>query len=403
MSNDLIFFVPYHTGYAHIEILLSFLSFADVHLFIYNWNPARSLIQQYFSESQHVHTHEFSLEHILSQLVEQERLQKRVIILLTASLNYSFGQSQFRYFCNLQKYTPSMIDVYSTGHCMYGCQSCTHANSHRLPITFTNYIRTIHTLSSDTNTGDEVLICPSFSSEDDPNSLLSNTQIIEDILAFSFAHTIKLHPLTYSSESNQNPLFSLSSLEQANVEKLLTSKSIVPANRTNTLKLIAQARILICDLDSSIPFEALYFNDRKYIFAYERTQLKSSYDDRRPYFHIFRNAQQLKELLDRYFLGLLECKTDNSHKFFLEKYDEPDGEEIKRLASLRNWTSKPNNTDLSCDIENIGREMKQYIQSSLTQMDLYAIGEHSPAEIDKLCYGDIDVEFKDLMQNIDDI
>src|SRR5689334_18319234 len=129
MSKDLVFFVPYHTGYAHIEFVLSFISFADVHLFIYKWNPAQQFIQDYFVGSKDVHVHEFSIDNILSELAEQQQQQRRVIVLLTASMNYSFGQSQLLYFRGIQKHAPSIIDVYSTGHCMYGCQSCVHTSS----------------------------------------------------------------------------------------------------------------------------------------------------------------------------------------------------------------------------------------------------------------------------------
>lgn len=37
--------------------------------------------------------------------------------------------------------------------------------------------------------------------------------------------------------------------------------------------------MIICDFDSSIPFEALYFNDEKYILVYETLEQPSPQDD----------------------------------------------------------------------------------------------------------------------------
>jgi hypothetical protein len=399
MSNDLVFFVPYHTGYAHIELVHSFASFADVHLFVYKWNPAQQLIQDYFSRSSHVQVHEFSIDAILSELVEQQQQQRQVVILLTASRNYTFGQIQYRFFCCLQKNVPSIIDVYSTGHCMYGCQSCTHAYSHRLPITFTNYMRTKHLPSNEIVEKAEIVICPSFSSKEEPFSLLSNKEIVEQIVAFTFPHTIKLHPLTYQTKNNENPLFCLSELEHENVLHFLTSKNVLPENQTNTLKLIEHARVLICDFDSSIPFEALYFQDGKHILVYETAEQCHQKDDRRTYFHIFRNVQQLNNLIERYFAGELECKTKNSHQFFLEKYEEPNGKEIEQLAGIRRWMTKYRH-DQNLDVEKIKQEIKDQFTPPLTQTALYALGEHTTAQIIELSYGDMNAEFNVLLDNI---
>jgi hypothetical protein len=405
MSNNLIFFVPYHTGYAHVELILSYASFANVHLFIYKWNPARQLMQDYFSRSPHVQVHEFSLDTFLAELLKQQRQQRRVVVLLTASINYSLGQLQFRFFSSIQKHASSIIDVYSTGHCMYGCQSCAHAYSHRLPITFTNYMRTISLPSGEMDKMAEIVICPSFSSEEAPYSLLSNTKIVEQIVTFPFVHVIKLHPFSYQLKNDENPLVRLSELEQENIRHFLTSKNVVPETQTNTLKLIEHARVLICDSNSSIPFEALYFKDQKHIFVYETAENYNKEDDRQTYFHIFYNTQQLTNLLERYFAGELECKTNNSHKFFLEKYDEPDGKEIEQLACIRQWMATSTHLDLhrSLDVEKIKQEVKDQFQSPLTQMALYVLGEHTTAQIHKLSYGDMDDAFNVLLDNIDQL
>lgn len=403
MAKSLVFFVPYHTGYAHMQFVQSFVSFADVHLFVYKWNTAKQLIQDYFAESVGVQVHDFSTDNILTELAEQQRQQRRVVVLLTASMNYMFGKSQLLYFRSIQKHALCMIDVYSTGHCMYGCQSCDHTCSYRLPITFTNYIRTKDLPSIELDKNTEIVICPSFSSADVPDSLLSNKEIVEEIVTFPFPHIIKLHPLTHQFGNGTNPLFSLSALEQESVRKLLTSKSLLPAKLTNTLKLIEHAHVLICDSDSSIPFEALYFNDPKHILVYERVPKDDINDDRRAYFHIFHNAEQLNQLLDRYFAGELEYKTKNSHQFFLEKYDEPDGKEIERLANMRQWMSNHSELDQNLDIKKIKQEIKEQVESLSTQTSLYVLGEHTASEIEELSNGDISEAFGDLLQNISEL
>ncbi|CAF3368863.1 unnamed protein product [Rotaria socialis] len=400
MPNNLIFFVPYHTGYAHVELIHSFASFADVHLFVYKWNPAQQIVRDYFSRSTNVKVHEFGIDTILAELVKQQQQQHRVVVLLTASMNYSLGQLQFRFFCAIQKNAPSIIDVYSTGHCMYGCQSCSHAHSHRLPITFTNYMRTKCLSSINVDRSADIIICPSFSSESAPYSLLSNKEIVEKIVAFTFPHAIKLHPLTFQNRNEDNPMLSLSKLEQEHIDRFHTSKSILPNSQTNTLKLIERARVLICDSDSSIPFEALYFNDHKHILVYEVAEKHNVKDDRQKYFHTFHNVQQLTNLLERYFAGELECKTENSHQFFLEKYEEPDGKEIERLADVRQWLMRQLDLDQNFDAEKVKQGVKDQFQSSLTQMTLYALGEHTTAQIHELCYGDTDDVFHTLLENI---
>jgi hypothetical protein len=288
---------------------------------------------------------------------------------------------------------------------MYGCQSCAHAYSHRLPVTFTNYIRTKSLPSSEIDKKADIVICPSFSSKEAPFSLLSNKEIVEQIVVFPFPHVIKLHPLTYQLKNDENPLFTLSELEQENTRQFLTSKNVVPETQTNTLKLIEHARVLICDSDSSIPFEALYFNDQKHIFVYETAENYNKEDDRQTYFHIFYNTQQLTNLLERYFAGELECKTENSHKFFLEKYEEPDGKEIERLADVRQWMATHQHHDLheNLDVEKIKQEVKKQFQSPLTQMALYVLGEHTTAQIHNLYYGDMNDAFNNLLDNIDQL
>ncbi len=176
----------------------------------------------------------------------------------------------------------------------------------------------------------------------------------------------------------------ISELEQENIRHFLISKNVVSDTRTDTLKLIEHARVLICDSDSSIPFEALYFDDQKHIFVYEIAERHDKEDNRQTYFH---NTEQLTNLLELYFAGELECKTENSHKFFLKKYNEPNGKEIERLAHVRQWMVNHAYHDLfqSFDVGKIKQEVKDQFQSPLRDMALYVLGEHTTAQVHKLC------------------
>ncbi|CAF0938812.1 unnamed protein product [Rotaria sordida] len=402
MSESLTFFVPYHTGYAHAELIRSFSSYTDVHLFIYKWNPARERIKKYFSDFKQIYIYEFSIDNILSQLIKEKH--RKIVILLTASTNYLFGQLQLRLFRLFQQYISSIIDVYPVGHCMYGCQSCAYAYTHCLPITFTNYIRTKNEkLSLEKNF--DILICPSYSFIDAPHSLLSNSDIIEYILTLKYSHLIKLHPLAYEYNDN-HPFLSLTNLEKQHVEKLFQSKNLLLNEQINILKLIEYARIIICDSNSSIPFETLYFQDNKYIFVYETIDDYDEQDDRQKYFHKFSNVEQLKLLIENYYNHQLECKTENSHEFFLEKYDEPNGNEIEKLVHIRQWieTNEQNNHEESfVDIDTIKQIIHNEFKSISTSMALYVLGEYTMSEIGEIFFSDENQLFDVIQNNVNEL
>jgi len=395
MSKNLTFFIPYHTGYAHAELIHSFLSYTDVHLFIYKWNPAYERLKEYFSNIKQIHLHEFSIDNILNEFLNEKN--RKIVVLLTASTNYLFGQLQVRLFRIIQQYIPSLIDVYPVGHCMYGCQSCAYSYTHCLPITFTNYIRTKNEkLSFEKDF--EILICPSYSFEDSPYSLLSNSDIIDYILTLKYSHAIKLHPLAYEyKENSEHPFLSLTDLEKNHVEKIFQSKNLLLNQQVNTLKLIEHARIIICDSNSSIPFETLYFQDKKYIFVYETINDYDENDDRDKYFYKFSNVEQLNDLIENYYNHQLVCKTEQGHEFFLEKYHEPNGNEIEQLALIRQWIIE-DNQQISFDKDIIKKAINEEFKSNLTPMVLYTLGDHTMEEVVQIYFND-DNQFFDTLQN----
>jgi len=400
MPENLTFFVPYHTGYAHAELIQSFASFTDVHLFIYKWNPARERVKDYFSNFKQIHLHDFSIDTILDQITQQNH--RKIVFLLTASTNYLFGQIQLRLFRILQQYIPSIIDVYPVGHCMYGCQSCAYAYTHCLPITFTNYIQ--HKDENLVLEQDfEILICPSYSFQGSPFSLMSNLEIIEYLLTLEHSHAIKLHPLAYEYKENaHHPFLSLTNLEKEHVERICQSKNLLQSKQTNTLKLIEHARIIICDSNSSIPFETLYFDDKKFLFVDETSHDYDEQDDRGRFFHKFQTVEQLKELIDKYYQQELDCRTEDSHEFFLEKYNEPDGTEIEQLATVREWLTD-DREEISFDKNEIKQTIQDEFQSSLSPMVLYTLGDHTMTEIVQLYFSDENRVFDSMQENANEL
>ncbi|CAF4276598.1 unnamed protein product, partial [Rotaria sp. Silwood2] len=109
---------------------------------------------------------------------------------------------------------------------------------------------------------------------------------------------------------------------------------------------------------------------------------------------------KLKLLFENYYNHQLECKTENSHEFFLEKYDEPNGNEIEKLVHIRQWIiiDKQNNQEESFDIDTIKQTIHNEFKSISTPMTLYTLGELSMSEIEQSFFSDENQLF-DVMQN----
>ncbi len=66
----------------------------------------------------------FSIENLIKCLMNET--SRKVVFLLTSSINYNFGITQREFFGGvLRKFFPSIVqDVLSVGHCLYGCKVC---------------------------------------------------------------------------------------------------------------------------------------------------------------------------------------------------------------------------------------------------------------------------------------
>ncbi|CAF1559479.1 unnamed protein product [Rotaria sordida] len=60
---------------------------------------------------------------------------------------------------------------------------------------------------------------------------------------------------------------------------------------------------------------------------------------------------------------------------------------------MRQWMMNHHDLDQNIDAKKIKQGVKDQFQSSLTQMTLYALGEHTTAQIGELCYGDMNDVF----------
>ena len=168
------------------------------------------------------------------------------------------------------------------------------------------------------------------------------------------------------------------------------------------MKLIEHARIIICDSNSSIPFETLYFDDKKFVFVYETSHDYDEQDDRGRFFHKFQTVEQLKELIDKYYQQELDCRTEDSHEFFLEKYNEPDGTEIEQLATVREWLTD-DREEISFDKNEIKQTIQDEFQSSLSPMVLYTLGDHTMTEIVQLYFSDENRVFDSMQENANEL
>ena len=97
-------------------------------------------------------------------------------------------------------------------------------------------------------------------------------------------------------------------------------------------------------------------------------------------------------------LGIHKCQY--AYTSFLEKCELPDGNEIERLADIRQWTTDNSfmNFNQKLDMQSIKQGVSDEFPPSLTWMALHALGDHTTGEIIELCNSVINDLFKVLME-----
>eukprot|EP01116_Phalansterium_solitarium_P019820 TRINITY_DN5679_c0_g1_i2.p1 TRINITY_DN5679_c0_g1~~TRINITY_DN5679_c0_g1_i2.p1 ORF type:complete len:316 (+),score=98.99 TRINITY_DN5679_c0_g1_i2:71-949(+) len=243
------FFVPLHCNVAQLEHTAPFIADqrATATLFVYKWNTAGDAMRRHFEQDAAISSSsdrrltllEFSIEAVVDQLRRAAAAKQRVVVLLTASTNYSFGGRQRQFFESLRgMFAGVIVDVFAVGHCMFGCQSC-GIREHNYPIFFTRFINNQLPYSTSDVRGQleskraaqfsaiaaavrpsfSVLIAPSVG----PLSFLSNPLIIDALIdAKQFMPEIvwlvKLHGFVWLDD--KHPLSSISGLERQQAARL---------------------------------------------------------------------------------------------------------------------------------------------------------------------------------------
>jgi len=202
-----------------------------------------------------------------------------------------------------------------------------------------------------------------------PKSLLSHVNVLSALISgvdtllsadgFHFRVVIKMHPFTALSAQPPHPLHSLTSEEQLSVKALKewanssNGKVVMLDASVNALPLLERATILICDLDSSIPFEYLYFCSEKtpkqllaYYDAGNAPQIALSDTSYMALINTFTTPLEFFGVVDavlnpaRASLKLVTAGVEG-HAFFANKYSEPDGKEVEKMAAVRKWKEVP--------------------------------------------------------------
>ena len=177
------FYVPVHADFSQVEQVAAIVgSWPHGRVFLYDFNPKlRAMHEHYVRLNPRLAVSLMSPEALLSGLVVRARRRgthagrmhprmraargicipvcapraafafpyaqedaaegRRVVVLLTATRHYAFGEAQAAFFGHARALLPRVIvDVFHVGHCLYGCLSnC--ASEHRVPVYFTRFAR----------------------------------------------------------------------------------------------------------------------------------------------------------------------------------------------------------------------------------------------------------------------
>ena len=318
------------------------------------------------AEFPNVEVYEFSCENILAQLDKEDPTHK-IVFLLTSSSNYGFGLAQ-RSFLEIlssihnKKGKSQVIDVFTVGHCMYGCASC-GLREHNVPIFFSRYhnyelpynsadvLRDYWTLPSGELAQHRVLICPTVG----PESFLSNPDVLDRLQDVAKAlepmgvvFVVKMHGFCYlNDDDGKNPhmLFSLTEDERkgATFLKKVFGVKVVDEKHYNILPFLDAATVIITDVGSSVPFEALYFPDTT-IIAHINGATKQQDKEYLALLNLFTEGRDMESILYAAVSDVSSTKVKTTGKeasdFFKSKYGSVDGNERARIAEARGWADR---------------------------------------------------------------
>ncbi len=330
--------VPVHNNYSQVESHAPLIEISSKsYVLVYPSNPSGSAMKSFYSRFPNTSVMDFSTEAILS-VIASEALP--IVVVLSSSDSHDFGAVQRRYFLSLKAAFPErVIDVFPVGHCMFGCTSSSF-HDHNIPIRFTRYFNGTLPLTKASVEAKyckrgirNVLVCPAYSD----SSLIYYRDFFENLKTQSALNiVVKLHNQCFEAETADSPLSYLSEREFSNVDYIRSNFSVVPEDEYCLLPFIDAFDVVVCDLNSSVPFEALFFPPRPILTFLPRGLALDICNDVEymSHFSTFSTSTELSALLD----GELKPARDG-RAFFASKYGVIDGHEAQRIASQRKWSA----------------------------------------------------------------
>jgi len=386
-QKDVVFYLPIHSNLSQVESTLPFLTQYGGKVFIYNWNDAKEKMTEFYNKNfPFVKLFDFTRDILIQELIQET---KKVVFLITAALSYCFGTSQLSFLQLLQQEMPDkIIDIFAIGHCLYGCNSC--KNHHNIPIYFTRYyrgelpynaqkIRDKYQNPYNKEDIKHVLVCPSTSK----HSQLARPSIANEIVQLYSSNKFNFVAKLHASVFRRNLFYRLSPEEQETVN-LLQNLVVTDEDEYNVLPFLEAFDLIIVDLDSSVAFETLYFQN-KVVLAFDG-KTRPYEEEYKANFHVFQNEEELKNLLCSHLLPKVDPQ--KSAEFFQSKYGKVNGDEVEKIFSARGWhqalsSSSPKERYNYTQVFNSIESKMALAFPNIKVVDLLATGAEFPIELMK--------------------
>eukprot|EP00727_Mastigamoeba_balamuthi_P006412 m51a1_g2391 hypothetical protein (1004) ;mRNA; f:727949-731590 len=350
------FYLPVHGNYSQVEHSAPLVSRAPgSKIFVYgDWNTDAEKMKRFYSTWKGVSVHDFDLRAILEALAAEAN---KVVFVLTASTNYGFGRAQRAIFQICQDLYPSkVIDVFSLGHCMYGCESC-GLSEHNVPLFFTRWAAgelpysaaDVRSRFFPKSPKHRVLVCPTIGD----TSYLNNKAVLESLAALAerlkaelgaeIEFVAKLHGFCYLNDAERpHALFTLSETDREGVRFIREHFQLAPEDMPCILPYFEATTIVVTDQNSSVPFEALFF-DHQTVIAFHNPETARQDSSYASLLNIFHDTKELEALLRAAIAGNTTAARPvgaSGKAFFHAKYGPVDGTEPERISNIRGWQKK---------------------------------------------------------------
>eukprot|EP01012_Entosiphon_sulcatum_P067941 TRINITY_DN9784_c0_g1_i1.p1 TRINITY_DN9784_c0_g1~~TRINITY_DN9784_c0_g1_i1.p1 ORF type:complete len:595 (+),score=70.63 TRINITY_DN9784_c0_g1_i1:848-2632(+) len=343
-AGEVVLFAAIHDN--HVESLAALAANFPLIVYQYPWHACPTESRAFF-EGLNCTVKNFSIHTMVDNIVSENR---RVVFIITASLHTRVGASQQRIFESLRALIPGkIIDVFHAYHCMYGCSQ---HQPHRHPLMFSRF--KAGTLGIDPSTlrstlgvnrSPVVLVSPSVFER----SFLYDDVVLRGVVGLiaelrgSAQFCVKLHPHCYHTNPLVDSVYASLNAPRIKQNIVLLAQAAPHiafySNGWSTLPAIELADIIIGDVESSVPFEALAFPG-KTLLLYHPARLPEYTDSAGEFYNVFRDVPQLRAmLLSRLQQGEIDLVATStaSGTYFASKYDEVTGFEALSVAQARGW------------------------------------------------------------------